>query len=221
MPDDLVWAVGETFPALGHYSFFACRHPYAERRNEGPQAPLASLGLPPQNTESAPLFPLTPAAVRALLTTLQCSRDATARKVAGPPGLVRPRALSGRRGRLHPSLPEAGHPHPESGITTPPSWGRTVTGLSPAGVLPLQAARFVASFSLGSFPHGSQLLLSAEQYARERGCQSVHRETFSFQARPLYEKHGYEVFAQLEDFPPGHTKYFLRKRLVVREGVPA
>ena len=146
LPDNLVWAVSETFPALGQYSFFACHHPYAERRCEAPQSPLATLGLPPQNTESAPPRPLTPAAVRALLTTLQCSRDATARKVAGPPGLVRPRALSGRRGRLHPSLPGAGYPDPESGITTPPSWGRTVTGLSPAGVLPLQAARSVAKF---------------------------------------------------------------------------
>ena len=90
LPDDLIWAVGETFPALGHHSFFACRHPYAERRNEGPQSSLASLGLPPQNTESAPLLPLTPASLRALLTTLQCSLDATARTVAGPPGLVRP-----------------------------------------------------------------------------------------------------------------------------------
>jgi len=54
---------------------------------------------------------------------------------------------SGRRGLLHPSLPEAGHPDPESGITTQPSWGRTVAGLSPAGVLPLQAARSVAKFT--------------------------------------------------------------------------
>jgi hypothetical protein len=53
---------------------------------------------------------------------------------------------SGRRGRVPPSLPEAGHPDPESGITTQPSWGRTVTGLAPAGVLPLQAARSVAKF---------------------------------------------------------------------------
>ena len=52
---------------------------------------------------------------------------------------------SGRRGRVHPSLPEAGHPPLESGITTQPSWGRTVTGLSPTGVLPLQAARSVAN----------------------------------------------------------------------------
>jgi endonuclease/exonuclease/phosphatase (EEP) superfamily protein YafD len=37
--------------------------------------------------------------------------------------------------------------------------------------------------------------------------------TFSFQARPFYEKFGYEVFATLEDYPPGHRKYFLRKAL--------
>ena len=61
--------------------------------------------------------------------------------------------------------------------------------------------------------YGSQLLRAAEQYAIERGCQNVHLETFSFQARPLYEKHGYEVFGQLEECPPGHTKYYLRKRL--------
>jgi hypothetical protein len=138
---------------LDHSSFPTCPHPYAERRNEGPQSALASLGLPPQNTQSAPLFPLTPAAVRALLTTRQCSREATARKVAGPPGLIRPRARSGRRGRLHPSWPEASYPDPESGITTPLSWGRSVTGLSPAGVLPLQAARSVTKQNINRIAH--------------------------------------------------------------------
>jgi hypothetical protein len=92
LPDDLVWAVLETFPALGHHSFFACRHPYAERRSEVPQSSLTPKGLPPQNTESAPLLPFTPASVKALLTTLQCSLYATARQVACPPGLVRPGA---------------------------------------------------------------------------------------------------------------------------------
>ena len=67
--------------------------------------------------------------------------------------------------------------------------------------------------SLRRHGYGSQLLRAAEQYAIERGCQDVHLETFSFQARPLYEKHGYEVFGQLEECPPGHTKYYLRKRL--------
>jgi hypothetical protein len=92
LPADLLWAVLETFPALGHPSFFACRHPYAERRSEGPQSSLTPTGLPPPNTESAPLLPFTPAAVKALLTTLQGSLYAAARQVAGPPGLVRPGA---------------------------------------------------------------------------------------------------------------------------------
>ena len=77
---------------MGHHSFFACRHPYAERRSEGPQSALTPKGLPPQNTESAPLLPFTPASVKALLTTRQCSLHATARQVACPPGLVRPGA---------------------------------------------------------------------------------------------------------------------------------
>jgi ribosomal protein S18 acetylase RimI-like enzyme len=58
-----------------------------------------------------------------------------------------------------------------------------------------------------------RLMQAAERYAVERGAHDANLETFSFQARPLYEKLGYQVFAQLDDFPPGHTKYFLRKKL--------
>ena len=151
LPDDLVWAAPETFPALGQRSFLTCHRPYAERRNGATPVSPRSQGLPQQNTASAPPSHPTPASVGDLLTTLQRSLDATARKVACPPGLVRPGVSSGRRGRLHPSLPEAGHPHPESGMTTPPFWGRTMTGLAPAGALPLQAARFVANFPLRRF----------------------------------------------------------------------
>jgi GNAT superfamily N-acetyltransferase len=61
--------------------------------------------------------------------------------------------------------------------------------------------------------YGRQLLVAAETYARERGCRHVKLETFSFQARPFYEKLGYEVFATLEDCPVGHREYFLRKPL--------
>jgi hypothetical protein len=50
--------------------------------------------------------------------------------------------------------------------------------------------------------------LAAEAYARERGCRHVQLSTFSFQARPFYEKHGYEVFATLENCPVGHCDYF-------------
>jgi hypothetical protein len=52
-----------------------------------------------------------------------------------------------------------------------------------------------------------RLMREAERYAIARGAHDAHLETFSFQARPLYEKLGYELFGQLDDFPPGHTKY--------------
>ena len=64
--------------------------------------------------------------------------------------------------------------------------------------------------------HARRLLETAEAYARKRGCSGVNLETFSFQARPLYEKLGYEVFGELKDYPPGHTLFFLRKRLSAR-----
>jgi ribosomal protein S18 acetylase RimI-like enzyme len=59
-----------------------------------------------------------------------------------------------------------------------------------------------------------RLMRAAERHAIQRGAHDAWLETFSFQARPLYEQLGYAVFAQLDDFPPGHTKYFLRKRLL-------
>ena len=64
--------------------------------------------------------------------------------------------------------------------------------------------------------NGTRLLKAAEEYAVERGCFAATLETMSFQARPFYEKLGYDVFAALEDYPPGHTKYYLRKQLAAR-----
>lgn len=59
----------------------------------------------------------------------------------------------------------------------------------------------------------TRLMDQAEAYARERGCHSVTLDTHSFQARPFYEKRGYEIFGMLDDFPKGHKKFFLQKRL--------
>jgi ribosomal protein S18 acetylase RimI-like enzyme len=59
----------------------------------------------------------------------------------------------------------------------------------------------------------TKLMDYAEAYARERGCHSADLDTHSFQARPFYEKRGYEVFATLDDYPKGHKKFFLRKKL--------
>lgn len=60
---------------------------------------------------------------------------------------------------------------------------------------------------------GSDLMGMAEAEALKRGCHSVFVDTMSFQALPFYEKLGYTVWGQLEDFPPGHTRYFLKKQL--------
>ncbi|MDB5536981.1 MAG: Acetyltransferase family protein, partial [Devosia sp.] len=38
-------------------------------------------------------------------------------------------------------------------------------------------------------------------------------DTFSFQARPFYEKLGYSVFGTIPDYPPGGARYFLSKTL--------
>ena len=60
---------------------------------------------------------------------------------------------------------------------------------------------------------GRQLLALAEKEARHRGCTYAVLDTFSFQARPFYEKFGYEVFGELADFPPGHSRFYMRKAL--------
>ena len=60
---------------------------------------------------------------------------------------------------------------------------------------------------------GEKLLDAAEQEARERGCKIIMLESYSFQAPAFYQKHGYELAFQLQDFPPGHQNNWLVKRL--------
>jgi GNAT superfamily N-acetyltransferase len=61
--------------------------------------------------------------------------------------------------------------------------------------------------------YGHQLLLAAEEEGRKRGAIHAYLDTFSFQAPEFYQKHGYQVFGVLENFPPGHTRYYLTKQL--------
>ena len=61
--------------------------------------------------------------------------------------------------------------------------------------------------------NGTKLLKMAENEAVKRGCKHVDLDTFSWQARPFYEKHGYTLFATLDDYPKGHRKYFMKKDL--------
>ena len=58
---------------------------------------------------------------------------------------------------------------------------------------------------------GSHALQAVEKVAEERGCHIIWLGTWDFQARPYYEKHGYQVFAVLHNCPVGHTDYNLYK----------
>ena len=59
---------------------------------------------------------------------------------------------------------------------------------------------------------GSTLLGRAEAWARGKGCLGIYLDTFSFQARPFYERHGFTLIGTLADNPPGHARYFMQKR---------
>lgn len=62
--------------------------------------------------------------------------------------------------------------------------------------------------------YGTQIIQAAEAEARQRGCQKSKVETYSFQARGFYEKNGYRVVGQIDDFPPGTIDYTLVKELI-------
>ena len=68
--------------------------------------------------------------------------------------------------------------------------------------------------NLRNLGYGTQLMHLVEAEAIKFGCQNAHVDTYSFEAGPFYERLGYDLFATLEDYPPGYRKYFYKKRLV-------
>lgn len=60
---------------------------------------------------------------------------------------------------------------------------------------------------------GSKLMKTAEQQAVASGCRFARVDTFSFQARPFYEKLGYQLQMTLQNYPLEHERYFLTKTL--------
>ena len=60
---------------------------------------------------------------------------------------------------------------------------------------------------------GSRLLAKAEEVARGRGCVGIHLDTLAFQAPDFYRRHGYTEFGRIDDYPPGHTRFWFMKRL--------
>jgi GNAT superfamily N-acetyltransferase len=58
---------------------------------------------------------------------------------------------------------------------------------------------------------GSRLLRMAEAEAEARACNGVWLDTYDYQARPFYERHGYAVFGELGGFANGHVRFFMSK----------
>lgn len=68
--------------------------------------------------------------------------------------------------------------------------------------------------SLRNQGYGTTLLEMMENEAVKLGCRHAHVDTYSFEAKPFYEKNGYTLFASLENYPEGHSKHFLKKKLL-------
>jgi ribosomal protein S18 acetylase RimI-like enzyme len=60
---------------------------------------------------------------------------------------------------------------------------------------------------------GRRLLSETETLARARGCVGLYVDTFDPDAASFYERAGFERFGRIDDFPPGHARTFLLKRL--------
>jgi GNAT superfamily N-acetyltransferase len=60
---------------------------------------------------------------------------------------------------------------------------------------------------------GSRILDEVVAWAVENGCRAIRLSTFSFQALPFYERHGFTLQFTVPDYPPGHQKHYLVKAL--------
>lgn len=60
---------------------------------------------------------------------------------------------------------------------------------------------------------GEGLLIKMERIGIAQGAKRSFLDTFSFQAESFYLARGYTPFGELGDFPPGHRRIWLSKRL--------
>jgi GNAT superfamily N-acetyltransferase len=84
--------------------------------------------------------------------------------------------------------------------------GRTSLGL-------LRVDTFFLPENLRRGRLGSRILAMAEEEARRRGCTRAVLSTLHFQAPGFYLKQGWEVAARIECEPPGHTRFYMTKKL--------
>jgi GNAT superfamily N-acetyltransferase len=127
-------------------------------------------------------------------------------------------------GVLHFSEPAAGPPQmrplvllisdPDNGAVIGGLWGRTSWSFLFVELLFVPAA-------LRGRNLGSRLLRDAEEEASRRGCHGVWLDTFSFQAPDFYLRRGYVKFGTIDDYPLGHSRFFLSKILAGPVSAPA
>jgi len=68
--------------------------------------------------------------------------------------------------------------------------------------------------------YATALIADAERLGIDAGCNHAVLDTFNFQARGLYEKLGYSVYAALNGFPQGQIDYHMSKKLTTSEESP-
>lgn len=116
----------------------------------------------------------------------------------------------------------AGHPRERQGLSV---LLRDATGQVVGGLLGATAWRWFYIENLAVPPAlrgagwGRKLMSAAEAEARRRGCIGIRLDTYSFQARGFYERLGFAVIGQIEDCPPGATRFSMTKRLDAPEPV--
>ncbi len=60
---------------------------------------------------------------------------------------------------------------------------------------------------------GAALLTACERRACALGAHGARLDTFDWQAEGFYARHGYVCFGRLQDYPRGHARVFMSKRL--------
>ena len=78
----------------------------------------------------------------------------------------------------------------------------------------LYVAELVVTAQWRGRGYGQRLLSAAEHWGvLECSCRRAWLQTLSFQARGFYEHAGYQVFAELPNYPEKQTRLFMRKAL--------
>lgn len=60
---------------------------------------------------------------------------------------------------------------------------------------------------------GTKLMARVEALAKQHDLQGICLNTYTFQAPDFYQRLGYRIFGQLQNYPEGHNRIYLAKEL--------